>query len=122
IRALYRGHHDGGGRAARFLQTAYQRPDQRHLYRAPERSRRDPGGGQGVGLVQLGITLLRLGDLTRYVSHAVIVGFTLGAGIMLVLDQLKNLVGVPAPGGPADHILKRFWLSITGGAPNGATV
>src|SRR5581483_11732830 len=25
-----------------------------------------------VGLVQLGITLLRLGDLTRYVSHAVI--------------------------------------------------
>src|SRR5437763_7878558 len=30
-----------------------------------------------VGVVQTGISLLRLGDLTRYVSHAVIVGFTL---------------------------------------------
>src|SRR5438132_2838298 len=29
-----------------------------------------------AGAVQLGIALLRLGDLTRYVSHAVIVGFT----------------------------------------------
>src|SRR5687768_14179195 len=32
-----------------------------------------------VGATQTGITLLRLGDLTRYISHAVIVGFTLGA-------------------------------------------
>src|SRR5207244_2595514 len=30
-----------------------------------------------VGVIQTGISLLRLGDLTRYVSHAVIVGFTL---------------------------------------------
>ena len=29
-----------------------------------------------VGAIQLGITLLRLGDLTRYISHSVIVGFT----------------------------------------------
>src|SRR3954451_2344579 len=31
-----------------------------------------------VGVVQLGIAFLRLGDLTRFVSHSVIVGFTLG--------------------------------------------
>jgi SulP family sulfate permease len=68
-----------------------------------------------VGLIQLGITFLRLGDLTRYVSHAVIVGFTLGAGILLVLDQLKNLVGLTPRGAPADHFLKRFWLSMTSG-------
>jgi SulP family sulfate permease len=43
-----------------------------------------------VGVVQTGISLLRLGDLTRYVSHAVIIGFTLGASVLLVLDQLKN--------------------------------
>jgi SulP family sulfate permease len=66
-----------------------------------------------VGLVQLGITFLRLGDLTRYVSHAVIVGFTLGAGILLVLDQLKNLVGLPGRGQAEDHFLKRFWLTMT---------
>jgi SulP family sulfate permease len=68
-----------------------------------------------VGLVQLGIALLRLGDLTRYVSHAVIVGFTVGAGTLLVLDQMKNLLGLKAEGRPDDHFLKRFWLSLTEG-------
>jgi SulP family sulfate permease len=76
-----------------------------------------------VGLIQLSISLLRLGDLTRYVSHAVIVGFTLGAGILLVLDQLKNLLGLGPRGTPEDHFLTRFWLSITeGGGPHGPTV
>src|SRR5262245_58917363 len=42
------------------------------------------------GLFQTGITLLRLGDLSRFISHAVIVGFTAGASVLLVLDQLKN--------------------------------
>ena len=59
-----------------------------------------------VGLVQLGITVLRLGDLSRYVSHAVIVGFTLGAGILLVLDQFKHLVGLGSRGGPEDPFLE----------------
>jgi SulP family sulfate permease len=70
-----------------------------------------------VGVVQLAITFLRLGDLSRFVSHAVIVGFTLGAGILLVLDQFKNLVGQAPRGGPEDHFLKRFWLSLTDGGP-----
>src|SRR5215475_7916123 len=58
-----------------------------------------------VGVIQTGIALLRLGDLTRYVSHAVIVGFTLGASILLVLDQLKNLLGIPAAGTGENHFL-----------------
>jgi SulP family sulfate permease len=62
-----------------------------------------------VGVIQTGISLLRLGDLTKYVSHAVIVGFTLGAAILLVLDQLKNLLGLPAAGTGEDHFLKRVW-------------
>jgi SulP family sulfate permease len=68
-----------------------------------------------IGLIQLGITLARLGDLTRYVSHSVIVGFTLGAGSLLVFDQLKNLLGLRAMGEAHDHVLLRFWLSITQG-------
>src|SRR5579871_3355162 len=68
-----------------------------------------------VGLVQLGITFLRLGDLTRYISQAVIVGFTAGAALLLVLDQLKNLLGIPGRGEPGDHFLKRFWLTISQG-------
>src|SRR4051794_23826615 len=66
-----------------------------------------------VGIIQTGIALLRLGDLTRYVSHAVIVGFTLGAAILLVLDQLKNLLGLTAAGTGQDHFLKRFWLTLS---------
>ena len=65
-----------------------------------------------VGLIQTGITLLRLGDLSRYVSQAVVVGFTVGAAVLLVLDQLKNLLGLPAQGQPGDHFLKRFALTV----------
>jgi SulP family sulfate permease len=68
-----------------------------------------------VGGVQLGIALLRLGDLTRYVSHSVILGFTVGASSLLVLDQMKNFFGWEARGDPENHFLKRFWLSLTTG-------
>ncbi len=76
-----------------------------------------------VGSVQIGIALLRLGDLTRFVSHSVIVGFTLGASMLLVLDQTKHLLGLQSMGTAADHFLIRFWRSITeGGRPHGPTV
>ncbi|HEY6131929.1 MAG TPA: SulP family inorganic anion transporter [Halioglobus sp.] len=68
-----------------------------------------------VGIVQLGITLCRLGDLTRYISNSVIVGFTLGAGSILVFDQMKNLLGMKAVGDVHAHVLYRFWLSMTEG-------
>jgi SulP family sulfate permease len=67
-----------------------------------------------VGLMQTGITLLRLGDLSRYISHSVIVGFTAGAGLLLVLDQLKNLLGIPGQGDVHDHFLVRFWRTFAG--------
>jgi len=75
-----------------------------------------------VGIIQMGITLFRLGDLTRFVSNAVIVGFTLGASVLLVLDQTKNLVGLRAQGHGDDHFLWRFWLTLTqGGGPHVGT-
>lgn len=70
-----------------------------------------------VGLLQLGITLARLGDLTRYISHSVIVGFTLGASLLLVLDQLKNLLGLHAAGHAHDSFLARFWCTLAQGGP-----
>jgi SulP family sulfate permease len=76
-----------------------------------------------VGAVQLAITLLRLGDLTRYISHSVIVGFTLGAGTLLVLDQVKNLFGFAAVGDVHAHFLVRFFRAMTeGGAVHLPTV
>src|SRR5688572_7023904 len=70
-----------------------------------------------IGAIQLAISLAKLGDLTRYVSHSVIVGFTAGASLLLVLDQLKNLVGQRAVGDVHDHFLMRFWHSLTEGGP-----
>jgi SulP family sulfate permease len=68
-----------------------------------------------VGLIQIGITLLRLGDLTRYISQAVIVGFTVGAAFLLLLDQLQHVLGLTGRGSPGDHFLKRFWLTLSEG-------
>jgi len=70
-----------------------------------------------MGAIQLAITLARLGDLTRYISHSVIVGFTLGASVLLVLDQLKNLLGQSAVGDVHAHFVLRFWRSLTQGGP-----
>ncbi len=68
-----------------------------------------------VGSIQLAITLYRLGDLERYISHSVIVGFTLGASTLLVLDQVKNLLGFAAVGDAHSHFLQRFWGSLSQG-------
>lgn len=76
-----------------------------------------------VGIIQILISLVRLGDLTRYISHSVIVGFTAGASVLLVLDQLKNLLGLKAVGDVHDHFLVRFWRSLVeGGAVHPLTL
>ena len=76
-----------------------------------------------IGAMQIVISLARLGDLTRYVSHSVIVGFTAGASLLLIFDQLKNLLGQRAVGDVHDHFLWRFWQSLTEGGPvHGPTV
>jgi SulP family sulfate permease len=74
-----------------------------------------------VGAIQLAITLLRLGDLERYISHSVIVGFTLGAGTLLVLDQIKNLIGFAAIGAGHEHFLLRLWGTLSAGDVHGPT-
>jgi sulfate permease, SulP family len=46
-----------------------------------------------VGVFQLAFGLLRLGDLTRFVSNAVMTGFIAGAGLLIILGQLPYLTG-----------------------------
>ena len=70
-----------------------------------------------VGAIQLGITVFRLGDLERYISHSVIVGFTAGASALLALDQLKNLLGLRAVGSAHAHFLVRVYRSLSEGGP-----
>ncbi|MEZ4383929.1 MAG: SulP family inorganic anion transporter [Nannocystaceae bacterium] len=66
-----------------------------------------------VGVIQTGITLLRLGDLTRFISHAVIVGFTAGAAGLLILEQLPAALGLE-PAAAGGHVLARFVQAIAG--------
>ena len=47
-----------------------------------------------VGLFQLLMGLARLGMLVNFVSHSVVVGFTAGAGVLIIIKQLKPLLGV----------------------------
>jgi SulP family sulfate permease len=51
-----------------------------------------------VGLFLVIFGLLRLGRLTRFVSHAVMTGFLLGVAVVLILDQLSPLVGFRSSG------------------------
>ena len=50
------------------------------------------------GIVQLAFAVARMGNLVRYVSHSVIVGFTAGAGVLIIVGQIPNFLGVT----PAD--------------------
>lgn len=74
-----------------------------------------------VGAIQLLITIARLGDLSRYISHSVIVGFMLGAAVLLVLDQAKNFFGLVAQGGDAPFIYRLMMTLARGGPVHAAT-
>ncbi len=47
-----------------------------------------------VGLLQILFGVIKLGKVINYVSHSVIVGFTAGAGILIAIGQLNQLLGI----------------------------
>jgi len=49
------------------------------------------------GVLRLVMGLARLGLLVRFVSDAVIVGFTAGAGVLIAVNQLRDLLGLALP-------------------------
>lgn len=50
------------------------------------------------GLFQLTLGLLKLGNLTQLVSNSVLLGFTSGAGVLIVAKQIPSLLGVASKG------------------------
>ena len=52
-----------------------------------------------VGLVQLAMGAARLGSLVNFISHAVVLGFTAGAALLIGANQIRNFFGIPVPGG-----------------------
>lgn len=47
-----------------------------------------------VGLIQIILGVLKLGDLVKYVSHSVIVGLTTGVALMIGIGQLGSFLGI----------------------------
>jgi sulfate permease, SulP family len=73
--------------------------------------------GVMVGIVQIGIAVFKLGDLTRYISESVILGFMAGAAVLLAIGQLGNAIGVREKGTGHQHVLYRLWLTLVHGDP-----
>ncbi|MBK8489337.1 MAG: SulP family inorganic anion transporter [Saprospirales bacterium] len=60
-----------------------------------------------AGAFQLGLGLARLGALTNFVSHTVVIGFTAGAAILIATSQLKHVMGISIPQG--EDFLNTWW-------------
>ena len=56
-----------------------------------------------IGTVQLLAGLLNFGEVTKFISRSVVVGYSTGIGILLIASQLHNLLGYSV--GPAQSFL-----------------
>jgi sulfate permease, SulP family len=70
-----------------------------------------------VGVIQIAIALFKLGDLTRYISESVVLGFMAGAGVLIALSQVANVCGLADQGNGRQHLLHRLALTIDHGGP-----
>ncbi|RWU26945.1 SulP family inorganic anion transporter [Pseudomonas alkylphenolica] len=75
-----------------------------------------------AGVFQWLLGMLRFGALVNFVSHAVVLGFTLGAAVVIALGQLPNLMGMDLPskatalktlGGLLEHAGDVDWPSVS---------
>jgi len=55
-----------------------------------------------IGVVQVVAGVLRVGTLTRFVSEPVLIGFTAGAGVYIVVNQLPSFLGIPKADLPSE--------------------
>ncbi|MCW8130024.1 MAG: SulP family inorganic anion transporter [Planctomycetota bacterium] len=53
-----------------------------------------------MGLIQVFAGVFKLGSFGRFVSQAVLVGFTLGAATLIFCDQIRNVAGLHVPSSP----------------------
>jgi SulP family sulfate permease len=68
-----------------------------------------------VGVMQILIAVFKLGDLTRYVSESVILGFMAGAGVLVAIGQVGNFLGVAKKGSGDQSALGQLWETLTKG-------
>jgi len=73
--------------------------------------------GVMIGTIQILIAVFKLGDLTRYISESVVLGFMAGAGFLVAASQIGNFLGIRDQGTGHMHVLYRIWLTVTNGGP-----
>jgi sulfate permease, SulP family len=73
--------------------------------------------GVMVGIIQIFIAVARLGDLTRYVSESVILGFMAGAGVLIALGQVGNFVGAAKKAAGDPSVIEQTWAIVAHGQP-----
>lgn len=74
-----------------------------------------------VGLFGLVLGIARLGVLVNFVSDSVIIGFTAGAGVLIIVGQVRHLLNLPVPSYPelsetiraiGVHLRETHWISL----------
>jgi SulP family sulfate permease len=65
-----------------------------------------------VGVIQILIAVFKLGDLTRYISESVIIGFMFAAAFLLAIGQIGNALGVKDKGNGNMQVLHRLYLTL----------
>src|SRR6202044_2618686 len=65
-----------------------------------------------VGSIQILIAVFKLGDLTRYISESVILGFLAGASFLLAIGQIAGACGIHNKGNGHMQVLQRLWLTL----------
>ncbi|MGZ4978523.1 MAG: SulP family inorganic anion transporter [Methylobacter sp.] len=63
------------------------------------------------GIILLLMALLRMGGLVNFISHPVLTGFTSGASLLIIANQLPQLFGLKAPSCGIDLICYGHYLS-----------
>jgi sulfate permease, SulP family len=73
--------------------------------------------GVMVGVIQILIAVFKLGDLTRYISESVVLGFMAGAGLLVAIGQVGNFLGVAKTGGGGHSVLVHLWETVAQSGP-----
>ncbi len=63
-----------------------------------------------IGLIQFLAGLLNFGEITKFISRSVVVGYTTGIGVLLIATQLHNLLGYDVQ--PSQSFITNIWQAI----------
>jgi SulP family sulfate permease len=63
-----------------------------------------------IGVIQLLAGLLNFGEITKFISRSVVVGYSTGIGILLIASQLHNLMGYSV--GSGQNFSTNIWQAL----------